>query len=173
MTANERRQKITAYLKGSISPVTATALAAKFSVSRQIIVGDIAILRASGVDISATPRGYTMEAAAAAGIYCEKTIACRHDFQGLKTELYTIVDNGAQAINVTVEHSVYGQISAPLHLFSRFDVDQFLAKLEHSSAKPLCDLTDGIHLHKIRCPDADAADRILQQLTDAGILVSQ
>lgn len=56
MRAEERRQAIRELLQRAKQPVSATALAAQFSVSRQIIVGDIALLRAAGADISATPR---------------------------------------------------------------------------------------------------------------------
>ena len=46
MDAQERRQAIARRLERARSPVSATALAREFSVSRQIIVGDVAILRA-------------------------------------------------------------------------------------------------------------------------------
>ena len=75
MRAEERRQVILDMLQSSSQPVSATALAARFSVSRQIIVGDIAILRAGGAEISATPRGYVLPQATD-GI--TRTIACRH-----------------------------------------------------------------------------------------------
>ena len=38
------------------APMSATTIAGLFSVSRQIIVGDIALLRAGGVQILATAR---------------------------------------------------------------------------------------------------------------------
>lgn len=60
MEAAERREAITRLLERAREPVSAAALAREFSVSRQIIVGDVALLRASGVDITATPRGYLM-----------------------------------------------------------------------------------------------------------------
>ena len=60
MNAETRRKKILEHLSVSSGPVSATALAGKFSVSRQVIVGDIALLRASGADITATPRGYIL-----------------------------------------------------------------------------------------------------------------
>ena len=60
MRAEERRQAIRELLQNSKQPVSASVLAARFAVSRQIIVGDIALLRAAGADISATPRGYVI-----------------------------------------------------------------------------------------------------------------
>lgn len=58
MHSDERRKAIADVLHAADAPVSASALAEKFSVSRQIIVGDIALLRSSGEEILATPRGY-------------------------------------------------------------------------------------------------------------------
>ncbi|MEG0825444.1 MAG: HTH domain-containing protein, partial [Oscillospiraceae bacterium] len=57
MEAKERRAHIQKTLAGGSGPVSATKLAQELGVSRQIIVGDVALLRAQGADISATPRG--------------------------------------------------------------------------------------------------------------------
>ena len=61
MNAKERRQAILEQLKRAEKPVSATALARQYGVSRQIIVGDVALLRAGGEPISATPRGYVLD----------------------------------------------------------------------------------------------------------------
>ena len=61
LTTETRREKIKEMLQKTDHPVTASSLAEHFSVSRQIIVGDIALLRASGLQILATPRGYLMD----------------------------------------------------------------------------------------------------------------
>ena len=119
MNAAERRTKITELLAASDRPMSATALAARCGVSRQIIVGDVALLRAGGMAVMATPRGYILENAASAPAYAERRIVAHHDEDRLREELYTIVDLGGAAIDVTVEHSIYGQITAPLHIFSR------------------------------------------------------
>ena len=57
MDAVQRRAALSDYLSQAAGPVSASVLAARFSVSRQIIVGDIALLRAGGLDIAATPPG--------------------------------------------------------------------------------------------------------------------
>ncbi len=93
MRAEERRQTILDILKRSTQPVSASALAARFSVSRQIVVGDIALLRAAGADISATPRGYVILPAATGLI---RQIAVRHDAAGMEAELNAIVDRAAR-----------------------------------------------------------------------------
>ena len=60
MEAAARRQAILDRLRTADRPVSASSLAAELNVSRQIIVGDIALLRAGGAEISATPRGYVL-----------------------------------------------------------------------------------------------------------------
>ncbi|MEG2958447.1 MAG: HTH domain-containing protein, partial [Oscillospiraceae bacterium] len=103
MDAKGRRAHIEAALSGSIGPVSATKLAQELGVSRQIIVGDVALLRAQGADISATPRGY-IGAQPAAGVTA--TAACTHGFEDMERELTTIVDEGGEAVDVVVEHPV-------------------------------------------------------------------
>ncbi len=173
MTASERRIQLVTLLAQSDTPVSASALATHFSVSRQLIVGDIALLRASGSSITATPRGYVLDPVERTAQGCEQTIACTHAEDRLAEEIYTIVDLGGTLLDVTVEHSVYGQICAPLHISSRYDADLFLQKLQNSSAKPLCDLTDGVHLHRIRCVDTQAMLRITNALRERGLLFGE
>ena len=114
MNAAERRTQITQLLSEADKPVSATVLAAHCGVSRQIIVGDIALLRAGGLAILATPRGYILENASAVPAHAERRVVCCHEENRLLEELYTVVDLGGALIDVTVEHSVYGEIRAPL-----------------------------------------------------------
>ena len=152
MDAKRRREIILHTLQKADGPISASIFAQKFCVSRQVIVGDVALLRASGAEISATPRGYICHRDASARSPYEGILACRHTPAQLKDELYTIVDLGGSVLDVTIEHPLYGQLSGPLDLHSRYDVDLFLKRLESSdSAKPLSVLTDGIHLHRIGC----------------------
>ena len=73
--AQARRQAVNQVLEEAGGPVSATALAKQFSVSRQIIVGDVALLRAAGEESLATPRGYVL-GRRAAGV--EHRGACVH-----------------------------------------------------------------------------------------------
>lgn len=170
MNAISRREQIMQLLEHTSQPLSATSIASHFSVSRQIIVGDIALLRASGAAIIATPRGYLLERIQNE---LEINIVCQHPDDRMAEELYTVVDLGGALIDVTVEHSVYGQICAPLHIFSRYDADAFLDKLKSASARPLCNLTDGIHLHRLRCPNIEVQTRILNALKEKGFLLPQ
>ena len=169
MTAAERRTAIETALKQADGPLSATALAGQFSVSRQIVVGDIALLRAAGVQINATPRGYVMAGAGKQDIRC--TVACDHTSADMARELYLIVDNGGEVLDVVVEHPVYGELRGPLCLRSRYDVGEFLRRVEEAPAKPLSALTDGLHLHTLSFPDRETRDRVVAALKQAGFLL--
>ena len=172
MNSAQRREQILKTLsKQKGKPISASALAKQFQVSRQIVVGDIALMRASNVDILATPRGYLLQEASPAGqVY---TIACVHQREQLQEELYTVVDNGGGLLDVVVEHPLYGQLSGPLHVFSRYDADLFLEKLAEHQAAPLSALTGGAHLHRVICPDERTFQRIQERLREKGILLAQ
>ena len=168
MEAASRRQAILDRLRTADRPVSASALAAGLNVSRQIIVGDIALLRAGGAEISATPRGYVLPRATD-GI--TRTIACRHTLAQTGQEIDILVDNGCTVLDVIVEHPVYGQLTGQLQISSRYDVEQFLARIRDSDAAPLSMLTGGLHLHTLRCPNEDAYTRACAALKAAGLLL--
>ena len=168
MEAASRRQAILDRLRTADRPVSASALAAELNVSRQIIVGDIALLRAGGAEISATPRGYVLPRATD-GI--TRTIACRHTLAQTGQELDILVDNGCIVLDVIVEHPVYGQLTGQLQISSRYDVEQFLARIRDSDAAPLSMLTGGLHLHTLCCPNEDAYTRACAALKAAGLLL--
>ena len=167
MDANQRRAAVAEYIINAEHPVSAVALAGIFSVSRQVIVGDIALLRAGGAQISATPRGYVLPREQGGREY---KVACVHFPEEMARELEIMVDNGCTVVDVVVEHPLYGQLTGPLNLSSRYDVEQFLEKANSEQAKPLADLTCGIHLHTVRCPDEAAYQRVCARLDEAGLL---
>ena len=161
MDSEARRKALAARLREAEGPLSAAALARELSVSRQIIVGDVALLRAGGLDITATPRGYLMPRSPT-GMSC--TFACRHRADQMGEELNAIVDQGCTVLDVIVEHPIYGQLTGPLRLSNRYDVAQFVARCREQSAAPLSQLTEGIHLHTVLCPDQGAADRVREAL---------
>lgn len=170
MNTIARRERLMELLEKADGAVSATALAHTLSVSRQIIVGDIALLRAAGERITATPRGYVLERGAPGEL---RTVACRHTAPAdMARELNIMVDNGCTVVNVIVEHQVYGQLVGQLDLSNRYDVLEFIQAVEAHGAKPLSDLTGGIHLHTLRCPDEGAYRRVTQALKEAGILLT-
>ncbi len=168
MNAAERRGRILDYLRAAEGPLSATALAQKLSVSRQIIVGDVALLRAAGEAVSATPRGYVLDAPRPGMV---ATVACAHSGADMERELTLMVDQGCTVENVIVEHPVYGQLTGPLELSSRYDVSEFIRRVKECEAQPLSALTDGVHLHTLRCPDEGALERVRAALDGAGFLV--
>ena len=168
MLSQERRICIEKDLKLSREPVSAATLARQYGVSRQVIVGDIALLRASGCQIQATPRGYVFANGQQTGITA--TIACRHSKEQMKKELYLVTDLGGSLLDVIVEHPIYGQLVGQLHMHSRYDADQFLRAVNNKNAQLLSRVTDGIHLHTILCPDQATLQRIITALDEAGIL---
>lgn len=172
MNANTRRDKILSYLEKADGPVSANALADKLKVSRQIIVGDVAILRAAGNDIMATPRGYALNEEAQEFNYIG-TVVVHHTSEQLIDELYTIVDFGGYVIDVTVEHSVYGQLTGQLNVGSRYDADNFYKSVVEDGNKPLSNITGGIHMHRIGCNSEHNFAVIREQLGSKGYLVSQ
>ena len=169
MRAEERRQAILNTLNSAGHPVSASALARQFSVSRQIIVGDIALLRAAGADISATPRGYVAHQPSPAGLV--RQVACRHDAGEMESELNAMGDQGCTVLDVIVDHPIYGQLTGPLQLSGRCDVAQFMARCAQAEARPLSGLTEGIHLHTLSCPDEGAYQRVLETLSRLGVLL--
>ena len=132
MQNDARRAEILSTLAKSQKPISATTLAAAYHVSRQSIVGDIALLRASGADIIATSRGYLLAAASRQPLL-KKTIACRHDAAAIREELYIAVDEGCTVADVSVEHPLYGELRGQLQLSSRHEVD---ATLSSAPTKP-------------------------------------
>ena len=103
MDGKERRQQLIALLKTTSEPLTGTALARLLGVSRQVIVGDMAILRAAGCEIYATPQGYVLPAAKVPTAVIAK-LACSHDRNRMAEELNIILDHGGKVLDVIVEH---------------------------------------------------------------------
>ena len=170
MQAYERRQAILKILQKSVHPVSASVLASQLSVSRQIIVGDIALLRAGGEEILATPRGYCIQRSEHGLL---RRVAVRHSGESMETELNAIVDQGCTVVDVIVEHPLYGQLTGSLQLSSRYDVAQFITRSQSADAMPLSQLTDGIHLHTLLCPSESAFQRVISLLRDQGILLEE
>ena len=171
MDSNERREKILLSLKNSSQLIKGTDLAKQYNVSRQIIVQDIAILRATGENILATPQGYLFPFPSASTI--KKTIACRHKAQGIFDELAIMVDMGAKVLDVLVDHPVYGEIKANLMIKTRKDLNDFVKSFKELKAEPLASLTEGVHLHTIEVPDEETYKEIIEKLKEENYLVEE
>lgn len=170
MNAQERRQAILDALKNADQPLSATLLAGRFGVSRQVVVGDVALLRAGGTAVLSTPRGYRLDVGEGGYI---RAVVCRHSAADMERELNIMVDHGCTVADVAVEHPVYGQLSGQLALSNRYDVSEFIRKVSEHDAKPLSALTEGIHLHTLHCPDETAFLRVREELDKAGFLIAE
>ena len=167
-----RREEILRKLTNNESPIKGTDLAELYSVSRQVIVQDIAILRAKGTNILATPQGYIIPQRAQK-TNIRKTIVCNHKgYDQLENELRIIVDLGGKIIDVIVDHPLYGEIKSPINIESRHELAQFMKNIKDSNAEPLSSLTAGLHLHTIEVKDEDVFDRIRKALEDKKYLIN-
>lgn len=171
MDSWERREEILKLLSEKNKPIKGMDLADKLGVSRQVIVQDIAILRAKGESILATPQGYIIPVIEEKNNII-KTIVCKHTtYEEIEDELKTIVDIGGKVLDVVVEHPLYGEIKSPLMIGSRLDVAQFMKNLKKTKAEPLSTLTDGVHIHSIQVEDEKTLKRIEKALKEKKYLI--
>lgn len=169
MDGIKRREAILLELESADKPMSASRFAKEFKVSRQIVVGDVALLRAAGFDIIATARGYLLETEKdKQGIV--RKIACQHRPEQTQEELSVIVSLGGEILDVVVEHPIYGELTGGLHIQSEKEVKEFIKAYEKSSASLLSELTGGIHLHTIRCESENTLREIKKELDQKDIL---
>jgi transcriptional regulator of NAD metabolism len=167
----ERRRHLLELLGEADLGLTGGDLAHRLGVSRQIVVQDVAVLRAGGADILATPQGYVL-ASRLRGAAHRRVVACRHTRAQVEDELLALVDCGVTVVDVIVEHPVYGEIRAPLWLRSRSDVAHFMAQFEESGANLLSSLTGGVHLHTLEAVRAEALAAAVAALAARGYLLT-
>jgi len=174
MNSSDRRQAILNLLRNYQETIKGSELAERFEVSRQVIVQDIAVLRASGEQVVATPQGYIMISRSGNSDSMKKTIATKHQGnEAIDEELKIIVDNGGKILDVIVEHPVYGEIRGNLMITTRHDIEDFMSRLLSENAEPLCSLTEGVHLHTVDVPDEEAFERIISDLKRKGYLFQE
>jgi transcriptional regulator of NAD metabolism len=157
-------------LRETDRPITGHELARKMGVSRQVIVQDIALLRAQGEELVATPQGYLLAQRLSRAAH-RAVIAVRHDRDTTEEELLIMVDHGLRVVDVVVEHPLYGELRGLLRLESREDVRQFIARLRESEAALLSALTKGVHLHTVEASRPEAITRAQAALRANGYLL--
>ncbi|MCU7356968.1 transcription repressor NadR [Enterococcus dispar] len=170
MEGNKRRDKILNQLQKAEKPISASKFAQQFDVSRQIIVGDIALMRAAGVAIKATARGYLLQGKRQGKL---SQIAVQHDATQTQTELRIIVENGGEIVDVIVDHDIYGELTGNLQIKTIEDIEAFMEKYRSSNASLLLELTNGIHLHTIAYENDETLMKIKAALLKAGILYQE
>ena len=155
MNAAQRRKVILERLTEADAPLSASVLAGELGVSRQIVVGDVALLRASGTQIERNAPGLS-DPPGSAGLYGHPRLCPQHRRQ-MREELYTVVDQGGIVVDVAVENPLYGELRGNLNLASRYDVDHFIQQAADTPECLLSRMTGGVHLHTLSCPTPEAS----------------
>lgn len=169
LLGEERRTFLVDLLKTTQQAITGNDLAKQTSVSRQVIVNDMALLKARNEPIIATSQGY-MYLTAETDIYFEKQVASHHTEERTEEELQLLVDAGVTVKDVTIVHPVYGDLTASIMVSNRYDVEQFIQKMKQTAASPLLALTEGAHLHTLTADSEDKLNRAIETLQLHGFL---
>jgi hypothetical protein len=167
-----RRKALVEYLDSKTSPTNGTELAKHFGVSRQIIVQDIALLRAENRNILSTNKGYVLFHPLEKRSGCTAVLMVRHTLEQTLDEMRSIVDYGGSMLDISVDHDLYGQIRADLVINNLKDAEEFCEKMRQSTSRPLKDLTGDCHYHTIQAPSEKALEMIKQELAAKGILMA-
>jgi len=170
VNGTERRSVISGLL-GSKTPVSGTELARTLGVSRQVIVQDIALMRAEDKNILSTNKGYLLYSPAGLSGSCRRVFYVRHTTDQVLDELCTIADLGGRVLDVSVEHELYGQIRADLIINDRADAEDFVRRLKECRGNPLKILTDDRHYHTVVANSEKLLDLIEAELDRKGYLL--
>ena len=130
----------------------------------------MAILRAGGADVIATPRGYLLRNPEPAAH--RTVIEVQLDRAAMVDELTILVDLGIRVVDISVDHPVLGPLRAELNIASRQDVTEFDERLEETKSRPLFELTGGRHSHTVESSRPDLLERARVLLTQRGYLVA-
>ncbi len=168
MDGDKRRELILGCLNETSVPISGTYLSKELKVSRQIIVQDVALLRAAGYDILATARGYILNKDAS--VMKKRVLLVKHTHTELEDELNTIIDNGGRVRDVIIAHPIYGELVGDLMLKNRRDIKQFVEKVNQSDAAPLMQLTKGVHMHTIEAGSEEELNIIEEELHKKGYM---
>ncbi len=169
MNAEERRKEIANFLISAENPVSGGELSQKFNVSRQIIVQDISLLKASGYEILSTHYGYVMHTIPLK----ERVFKLKHTTEQTEDELNLIVDAGGIVADVFVWHKVYGKVTAKLNIFSRLQVKQFIEGVRSGKSSELMNITGGYHYHTVLADSEAILDNIKGILDERGYIAPE
>lgn len=170
MTGEQRRAHILQMLKESEQPMSGAALAKAFSVSRQVIVQDIALMRAERYAIFSTNKGYWYQDGESEQKYPKRVFFVKHDTDRVLEEFLIITELGGRVLDVAVEHELYGQIRVDLLIESTQDAREFAQKVAVCHDNPLKLLTGDCHYHTVSAPSERLLDMIEAELREKGIL---
>lgn len=173
MKPSERHEEILSILKKSEWAVKGADLAISLGVTRQVIVQDMALLRARGEQIIATPSGYlSQDGSGHQHAQRRFLLACCHNEGDFEQEMGIIVAEGGLIEDVIVEHPIYGEIKGVLMISTLEQVHEFAQRVKATGAPLLSVLSGGIHLHTVAVDSVEAENKIREMLVNAGCLVS-
>lgn len=166
MSGEERREKILKILSAGKNPVAGVALAKELNVSRQVIVQDIALIRANGIDIVSTNRGYLINES----MECQRVFKVIHSDEEVEEELALMVDHGGKVKDVFVYHKVYGVLKAEMNIKSRVDIKRYMNDIGSGKSNLLKNVTSGYHYHTVIAENEEVLDDIQKELNQRGFL---
>lgn len=166
MSGQERREQILQLLSKGGKALSGSSLASRFNVSRQVIVQDIALLRANGLEIISTNRGYVLHKPSE----CSRVFKMHHSNSEAEEELFMIVDYGGTVKDVFVYHKVYGTVKADMNIRSRQDARDFMADIKAGKSSLLMNVTSGYHYHTVLAKSEQILDMIQEKLQERGFL---
>lgn len=166
MNGETRRKSIIERLTEATAPVSASRLAEELGVSRQVIVQDVALLRASGYPIASLARGYVLESPSR----IQRVFKVQHTDEETEQELNLIVDAGGVVEDVFVFHKHYGTVRAQLDIRSRHQVKQFMGNITAGKSSLLKNVTSGYHYHTVTADTAETLDLVRESLEKHGFL---
>ena len=100
----------------------------------------------------------------------ERVFKVYHTTERTEEELNLIVDLGGTVVDVFVWHKVYGRMHAPLNIYSRAQVKQFIDGVRTGKSTELMAVTGGYHYHTIRAESESVLDQIEKALSEKGFL---
>ncbi len=166
MNGDARRTEILKILGDAEEVISATKLAETLGVSRQVIVQDVALLRANGYGIISHARGYTIKKHSS----LEKVFKVTHSDEDTERELNLIISLGGTVNDVFVYHKIYGIVKASLNIKTKEDVDDFISGIATGKSSLLKNITAGYHYHTVCADSEEILESIEKGLENAGFL---
>ena len=166
MSGEKRREEMLTVLRQSAKPVSGAALARNFAVSRQVVVQDIALLRAQKQEIISTNKGYLLKESSPN----HRIFKVHHTDEEMEEELNLIVDYGGKIEDEFVYHKVYNVIRVEMGLKSRREIKEYMEKLKSGKSKSLKDVTSDYHYHTVTAESEEFLDQIQEELQKRGFL---
>lgn len=168
MEGERRRESLLKILQESDVPVSGAKLAEKFQISRQVVVQDIALLRAKQYNILSTHKGYVLQDRG----NIQRVFKVKHSAEKMLDELNLIVDLGGKVEDVFVYHKVYGVVRVEMNIKSRRDAKKYVEEIKGGVSVPLEQITSEYHYHTVTAESKEMLDEIQEELQKQGYLVA-